>query len=156
MGNHTLTNKPATTEQQVLAYQLKLTGHSIRTIADRLGCSHTWAWMLIEKEVETRKWPVVEKYRDMELGRLDELWRILWIKLEELPPDDFDHLLPLVDRIHKVGERRAKLLGLDAPVKVDATVTEVTQQDIELQEMLTEAKARASAIEQAAKNGVAQ
>lgn len=40
-----------------------------------------------------------------------------------------------------IRERR-KLLGVDAPIQVDATITEVTQQDIALQEMIAEAKAR--------------
>jgi len=44
-------------------------------------------------------------------------------------------------------EREAKLLGIDAPQQVEATVTQVTQADLELQELLREARA-ASALEQ--------
>ena len=40
------------------------------------------------------------------------------------------------------------LTGINQPVKIDATVTEVTQQDVELQEMLHEAKAKMQAEEQ--------
>lgn len=53
-----------------------------------------------------------------------------------------DRLVRIEDARRRNGERRAKLLGLDAPTKVDATVTEITQQDIELQEMIAEIKAR--------------
>jgi hypothetical protein len=44
-----------------------------------------------------------------------------------------------------VQERRAKYLGLDAPERVDATVTEVTQEDLELRELLAEARAQRDA-----------
>lgn len=80
-----------------------------------------------------------------------------WVQ-QEL--DRLDHyLLSLADRVDhgepraievaiKVGERRAKLLGIDAPVKADVTVTEQpTSVDLELRDMINEAKARAAAEE---------
>jgi hypothetical protein len=48
-------------------------------------------------------------------------------------------------QVLKIAERRAKLMGLDMPTRVDATVTHVTQEDLELAEMVREAKARESA-----------
>lgn len=73
----------------------------------------------------------------------------------EQPMEDDGPVLQAIDRLVKIeaarnqnSERRAKLLGLDAAVKVDTTVHEVTQQDLELQEMLREAKARVKAQEQ--------
>lgn len=78
----------------------------------------------------------------------------------EEPMEDDGPALQAIDRLVKIeaarnqnSERRAKLLGLDAALKVDATVHEVTQQDIELQEMLQEAKARVAAQEQALRDG---
>jgi hypothetical protein len=65
-------------------------------------------------------------------------------------------VLAAIDRLAKIEDARLKnneslrrLFGLDAPTKVDATVTETTQQDLELQEMLRDAKARVAAEEQA-------
>ncbi|MEU3281604.1 hypothetical protein [Streptomyces antibioticus] len=76
------------------------------------------------------------------------------------PMEDDAPVLQAIDRLVKIedarrrnGERRAKLTGIEAAVKVDATVHEVTQQDIELQEMLREAKARVAAQEQALRDG---
>ncbi|MFF4552722.1 hypothetical protein [Streptomyces sp. NPDC001422] len=46
-----------------------------------------------------------------------------------------------------------KMVGLDQPTRVDATVHQVTQQDIELQEMLREAKAQAALEEQELRDG---
>ncbi|MBD9700657.1 hypothetical protein IHE56_00830 [Streptomyces sp. ID01-12c] len=78
------------------------------------------------------------------------------------PMEDDGPVLQAIDRLVKIedarnrnAERRAKLTGLDAAVKVDATVHEVTQQDLELQEMLRTAKANVAAQEQALRDGEA-
>jgi transcriptional regulator with XRE-family HTH domain len=56
-------------------------------------------------------------------------------------------ILGAVDRLVRISESRRKLTGLDAPVKVqaDVQVTETTQEDLELQELIREAKAKAAA-----------
>lgn len=53
-----------------------------------------------------------------------------------------DRLVKIEDARRRNAERRAKLLGLDAAVKVDATVHEVTQQDVAIQELVTEMRAK--------------
>src|SRR3546814_17280944 len=52
------------------------------------------------------------------------------------PVPDIDPIMKIVDRILKVAERRAKLLGLDKPVRVEATVQQVDSMDMELAEMI--------------------
>lgn len=75
-------------------------------------------------------------------------------QLEEPLLDDgpvlqaIDRLVRIEDARRRNAERRAKLLGLDAPTRVDAIVHEATQQDLELQQMLREAKAKVAAQEQ--------
>jgi Tfp pilus assembly protein PilP len=73
--------------------------------------------------------------------------------------EDDTFILQAVDRLTRLEEQRRKvsesirrLLGADMPVRVDATVTEVTQQDIELAELVREAKAK-NAAEEAAIRG---
>lgn len=56
--------------------------------------------------------------------------------------------LAAIDRLLRIRESYRKLYGADSPVKVDATVHEVTQQDVELQEMLRDAKAKMQIEEQ--------
>ncbi|MEU1443104.1 hypothetical protein [Streptomyces mirabilis] len=58
-------------------------------------------------------------------------------------------VLQAIDRLVKVeGERQKniaalrQLFGLDAPTRVEATVTETTQQDVALQELVAEMKAK--------------
>jgi hypothetical protein len=46
-----------------------------------------------------------------------------------------------------IGERRAKLLGVDAPKRVEATVTEVAEEDIVLGALVPEAQAAAAVAE---------
>ncbi|WP_354643872.1 hypothetical protein [Kitasatospora camelliae] len=54
----------------------------------------------------------------------------------------------------KVGERIAKLLGIDAPVRAEVTVEEApTVQDLELRDMINAAKARIAAEEAALRGG---
>ncbi|MFI6854496.1 hypothetical protein [Streptomyces sp. NPDC050416] len=74
---------------------------------------------------------------------------------EEEPVEDDTFILQAVDRLNRIEESRRRtsesirrLLGLDMPVKVDATITETTQQDIELQEMIRDAKAKVQMEEQ--------
>lgn len=56
-------------------------------------------------------------------------------------------ILGAVDRLVRISESRRKLCGLDAPVKVqaDVQVTETTQEDLEIQELIREAKVKAAA-----------
>jgi hypothetical protein len=70
------------------------------------------------------------------------------VALDGTPVPDHDPVLRAIDRIVKVSESLRRLDGLDQPVKVDATITEVTQQDVELREMVNEFRARNSTTEQ--------
>lgn len=87
----------------------------------------------------------VEQYRALELDRLDRLQRGSWQAAVGGDPKAVASVLAILDR-------RCKLLGLDAPVKVDTTVTETTQVDVEFAELVREAQAR-SAAEEAALRG---
>ncbi|MFD4830149.1 hypothetical protein ACFWPV_09880 [Streptomyces uncialis] len=59
-----------------------------------------------------------------------------------------DRLVKIEDTRQRNSESRRKLLGLDSPIKADVQVTEVTQQDLELQEILRDAKAAVQLEEQ--------
>lgn len=114
---------------------------------------------------------------DAELGRLDAMeakvrkvlearhitvnnGRVILHPDTNEPMEDDAPVLQAVDRLLKIedarrrnGERRAKLTGIEAAVKIDATVHEVTQQDLELQELLREAKAAVAAKERQISEG---
>lgn len=74
---------------------------------------------------------------------------------EEEPVEDDTFILQAVDRLNRIEESRRKvsesirrLLGLDAPVKVEQQVTEVTQNDIALQEWMNELDVKNAATEE--------
>lgn len=75
--------------------------------------------------------------------------------MEEEPVEDDTFILQAVDRLNRIEESRRRtsesirrLLGLDAPAKTEQQVTQVTQADIELGEMIREAKAKIAVEEQ--------
>ncbi|RAJ70269.1 hypothetical protein K378_01434 [Streptomyces sp. Amel2xB2] len=132
--------------------------------------STTTAKELLYEEVARRIDPRVETWRAVEaerlegsLQRLDLLAEKAWVIL------DTDHVtvsqgrtfeniadpgpaLQAIDRLIKIEEQRRKiseslrkLFGVDAPQQIEATITEMTPQDVELQELLNEAKAKMEA-----------
>ncbi|GGW98774.1 hypothetical protein GCM10010321_11500 [Streptomyces chartreusis] len=140
--------------------------------------SATTAKEMIREEAARRIDPKVDEWRAVQvtrieaaLARLDGLeeaaHKVLErehitvnngriIKLDDgVPLLDDGPVLAAIDRLVKIeearlrnGEALRRILGLDMPVKVDATVTETTQQDLELQEMLRDAKAQMQLEEQ--------
>jgi hypothetical protein len=76
---------------------------------------------------------------------------IMWLNPEtqqEEPLKDDGPKLAAIRLALDVRKAYQDLHGLKQPARIDATITEVTQQDIELQEMLGEAKAKMHAEEQ--------
>lgn len=140
-------SKPATiAEQQAECYKLQLEGLSIRQIAERTGLSVGTVHRRIGSQCATVSPPLepivpslAEQVRERHITQIKE-WLV---KLNEQIQRDY-----AVARNVEVGvrllEREAKLLGIDAPEKVEATVTEVTQEDIALAELVAEAKAIAA------------
>lgn len=86
--------------------------------------------------------------------------RIITVDGEPLLDDG--PVLAAIDRLAKIEDARLKnneslrrLFGLDAPAKVDATVHEVRQEDVELAELIREAQAKNAAEEARIKGGSA-
>jgi len=97
-------------ERQAAAMELKLAGKSYRTIARKLGFrgpsgAHKAVAAYLKK---TREAPTNE-LRRIELERLDRLQVIAWKRVTVMAD------LKAISTVLKIMERRAKLLGLDAP-----------------------------------------
>jgi hypothetical protein len=143
------------------AYDLRLRGRTIRQVADDMGISPTKVHKLLTEEIRAREDPLIEKVRQFELDRLDGYQQACMYVLDnpgtvvvvpgpggELVQHvivDDRKILGAIDRLVKISESRRKLLGIDAPVKTHVEVTETTQQDLEIQELIREAQARAAA-----------
>ncbi|WP_406444534.1 hypothetical protein OHB14_36685 [Streptomyces sp. NBC_01613] len=72
---------------------------------------------------------------------------------EDEPLEDDGPKLAAIRVALDVRKAYQDLHGLKQPAKIDATIHEVTQQDLELQEMIREAKAAVSAEEQQIRDG---
>lgn len=127
-------------EQQRTCYELRLRHHTIREISAITGLSVGTVHKRITDEIETTVSPYREQYRVMERERLEGISRRLLdmmskphyvikdgevLTIDEERVEDIAVTLACVDRFMKVQERRSRLEGLDAPVKVDVGASEV-------------------------------
>jgi len=104
-------------ENRLKALQLRKAGLSYEVIGRQLHCTKQNAYRLVKSALEsTRKQcsEETENLRQLEVERLDAMLASLWT-----PASRGDHAS--IDRVVKLMERRARLLGLDAPAKVAPT-----------------------------------
>ena len=144
-NNYVRANGAIEAEKKAEAFRLRKLGHSYSQIAEAIGVSITTAHRYVKREIEALIKEPAEEVRKLELERLDYL---LDRTLQALDRDGSDES-KLVPTALRVMERRAKLLGLDAPVKAEVAVTEVTRDDLELTELINEQRAKVAAEESA-------
>jgi DNA-binding CsgD family transcriptional regulator len=134
----TQTSDAATAERDNTVWQLRLQGFTLRQIGARLGLSHETIRLILERGRAELIYPKIEEQRATELERLDEMLHRAWSIMDRehalvshgrliadengLPLPDTGPILAAMDRVLRISERRAKLLGLDAATKVEAQV----------------------------------
>ena len=104
-------------ERREQALQLRMGGMSYYYIGQELGVSKSTAYLDVQKaikEIQERYAEDALTVRTMEIKRLDIMMIGLWEKASS--GDNVS-----IDRVIKIMDRKAKLLGLDAPVKSDIT-----------------------------------
>jgi hypothetical protein len=99
--------------------RLRRQGLTLREIGGKIGVSPARVHMILKDELsaingECRE--SAEEERNLELGRLDDLHKALWKTIFEGTPEPELKIKAIIAML-KVMERRARLLGLDAPVK---------------------------------------
>jgi hypothetical protein len=102
-------------ERRVRALSLRKSGASYRTIASQLGIDVATAWCDVQAELgalRDQATALAEDVRELELRRLDD-WTLA------MTPEARKGNVKAVFALVKIQERRARLLGLDAPTKVD-------------------------------------
>lgn len=107
--------------RRVQAFELRKAGASYRQIAQQLEVDVATAWDDVQAEMadlRTLTVKLAEDVRTLELQRLDR-WQA---KLETHGLMNGDHRAVLA--AVRISERRAKLLGLDAPVRVQPVAPE--------------------------------
>ncbi len=113
-------------ENRKIAFELRKRRYTYQEIADELHVSIKTAHQYVNaywEEIKDTTQEVAELVRERELGTLDALQkRLTPIALEHTDPTDLprgEFQLKVIDRLLRIQERRAKLLGLEAPQKVD-------------------------------------
>lgn len=104
--------KAAAIELKLKVFALRRGGGSFQEIADQVGISKTRVHQIVTEaldELSLQLSHTVEHYRALELARLDKLI----LRLEEQTKRSPFAVIAYL----KVMERRAKLLGLDRPLK---------------------------------------
>jgi len=99
--------------------RLRLDGLTHREIAAQLGVAPSTAFKRVAhalSEVNARNAEQAEDLRALELLRLDELQNAIWERA--IDGDD-----KAMGRVLAIMDRRAKLLGLDAPAKGEVEVS---------------------------------
>lgn len=105
------TSSPDTAERDASAVQLRTEGLTYREIAAQLGFADpSGAYRAVERGLDAIRSEGAEALQQLELHRLDLLHQRAWA---ELTRDD-SQPLQAIDRLLKIQERRARLLGLDA------------------------------------------
>lgn len=134
-------SKYNSTQRSTIAAQcmdLRLRGKTYQDIAKITGVPYQTVYRWVKQEIDKTVTPAAEDARNLEVARYDRY-------LDRLEAD-FDKpnvdIVRLIVAAMKIAERRARLLGLDMPIKVEAQVMETTQADMEWAEMVREAQAR--------------
>lgn len=104
-------------EKRKAAVELRMAGLTYAKIGQQIGLSESQTYKTIQKalsESVERTQKDSDQIVEMELLRLDRISQTLWTNVVKGD-------LKAIDRYIKVMQQRAKLLGLDAPLKVAST-----------------------------------
>ena len=145
-GNGKFTKNPDTAERDAEACRLRRDGCTYDHIARELGYADRGeAHKAVQRALVAIVQEAAEEVRAVELDRLDMLWRaglkVLRAKhvtvqngkvvmLDGEPLSDDAPVLNAIDRLLRIMERRAKLLGLDAPKRVEVLTMDIIDAEI--------------------------
>jgi hypothetical protein len=133
------------------AYALKLGGLSYYAIGQRLKLSTSTAKRRCDEARETLPRESIEELRAMARDRLDVVRLVAKGLMESANPTDRHKGADLWLKIEK---RDAELTGTDAPERANIEVRVKTEQEVDLDKLLTAADARVRAEEAALKERV--
>jgi hypothetical protein len=132
-----MADRPNNRERQEQAWAARLAGATYVDIGRALGVSRQRAQQLCTAAMKERMPSTedVEAYRQQEAERIDRLHRAVWKQAI-----DGNH--GAIDRVLRLSERRARLLGLDAPQRQEITGADGGPLEIDVGAALAAALAR--------------
>lgn len=108
-------NEVTAHDNQLKALELRKAGVSYQRIAETLGYKDaSGAWRAVKSALKKTLQEPAAELRTLEVERLDAMLSAIWASVKQ-------GQYGAQDRALKIMERRARLLGLDAPVKADVT-----------------------------------
>jgi hypothetical protein len=124
----------AARQREAQALELRQAGVSLERIAQIIGVHDaSGAFKIIMRGLNRLTQEPAENLRKLEGERLDRLQRAMWSKALA-----GNHLA--VDRCLAIMERRARLLGLDAPIRIKQETISEEDLDRAIQNMIREAE----------------
>lgn len=145
-GRGRFTKQPTTAVRDAEAAQLRANGLTYQAIADQLNYSHRdLARRAVERALAATVREPADELRQLELIRLDALWveavKVMTtehltvnngrvIEVDGVPLKDDAPTLQAIDRLLKIMERRAKLVGLDSAAKVEVLSVDALDREI--------------------------
>lgn len=145
------TSRAETLDREGRAVELRRNGATYPQIAERLGISVGAAHGAVKRALDRHVAEAAPDVRKLELDRLDHLHvqALLVLQREHVvvsggkpvldvngrPMRDDGPTLAAIRTILIIQERRARLLGLDAPTKVDVKVLTIDQMDDRIAEL---------------------
>ena len=116
MANHNAAPEPEQVDKELRVIELRRSGLTWQRIADEMGyADHSGAYGAYKRAVKRTLQQPTKEVREMEVDRLDRMQLALWARV--LKGDD-----KAINTSLRIMERRARLLGLDAPTKIQAEV----------------------------------
>lgn len=118
MPNHnSAVPSPELVEKEIKVLELRRAGLTWQRIAEETGyADHTGAYAAYKRAIKRTQQQPADELREQELDRIDRLQLALW-------PKAMKGEYQAVNSIIRILERRAKLLGLDAPSIIKQEVT---------------------------------
>jgi hypothetical protein len=120
-------------QRDARVYELRIQGHTFDQIAGEVGYSGpSGAWQAYQRIKSESIFESVDEARQLELMRLDEMQLAVW-------DNAINGDLPSANCVLKIMDRRAKLLGLDKPEKVEVNNWDFSSEDLdaEVQRIVT-------------------
>ncbi len=145
-GRGRFVRTPATAKKDAEAAQLRAEGKTSDQIAEALAFSdRSVARRAVERALAATVREPADELRQLELIRLDALWmqaaKVMTsehltvsqgrvVEVNGVPLKDDGPVLTAIDRLLKIMERRAKLVGLDSAAKVEVLSVDALDREI--------------------------
>jgi hypothetical protein len=130
-GGYVRTEEQAHLDTEAL--RLRSLGWTYQRIADNIGVTKATAYNRVQRALAAIPAEAVDEFRRLEMERLD---LVLNVAMDKAMSGDKGALFA-VDRVITIMDRRAKLMGLDAPTKhevltLDAVTAEIRRLEAQL------------------------